>query len=186
LDPGHGGVEAVGRSTPFGVRGPRGTAEKDVTLLFARALARHLTGASLTRTDDRNVALGARAAVAHRVGAHVFISIHANGGLPGQRGAEIWVHPHANPSSRQLAARLQRALAHVTPGGASLQTGELAVLDPGRLGARTEACLLELDYLTNPDGESGSRIQRPWIASPASWRPRSRGGLTAAPAQVGM
>jgi len=85
----------------------------------------------------------------------VFISIHANGGLPGQRGAEIWVHPHANPSSRQLAARLQRALAHVTPGGASLQTGELAVLDPGRLGARTEACLLELDYLTNPDGESG-------------------------------
>ncbi len=154
LDPRHGGHERLGTSTPVGVRGPGGSAEKDVTLLIAQALKRHLPSAVLTRTEDRNLTLGARAAAARRARADVFLSLHANGGgSPGQRGAEIWVHPRAGSPSRELAARLHRALAQATPGGATIRTGELAVLDPARLGGRAEACLVELDYLSHPDGE---------------------------------
>jgi GH25 family lysozyme M1 (1,4-beta-N-acetylmuramidase) len=154
LDPGHGGHERSGRSTPIGVTGPRGLAEKDVTLQVAKALERLLPGALLTRSDDRNLALGARAAAARRAGADVFLSLHANGeGATGRRGAEVWIHPRAGDRTRALAARVQRALASATPGGAALKIGELAVLDPARLGGRAEACLLELDYLSHPDGE---------------------------------
>jgi N-acetyl-anhydromuramyl-L-alanine amidase AmpD len=127
--------------------------EKDVTLKVARALARHLPGAVLTRTDDRNLTLGQRVAAARRAAADVFLSLHANAGRAGQRGAEIWVHPRSGPGTRALAARLRRALGAATPGGARVMCGDLAVLDPAQLGARTDACLLELDYLSHPEGE---------------------------------
>ena len=52
LDPGHGGAEPAGKSTPFGVRGPGGTLEKDLTLAIARQVATRLgSQAVLTRTD---------------------------------------------------------------------------------------------------------------------------------------
>jgi GH25 family lysozyme M1 (1,4-beta-N-acetylmuramidase) len=97
--------------------------------------------------------LGARAKAARRSGADIFLSLHANGAGPGRRGAEVWLHPRASPRSRALAARLQEALARATPGGATVKTGELAVLDPRLLGGRADACLLELDYLSHPEGE---------------------------------
>jgi N-acetyl-anhydromuramyl-L-alanine amidase AmpD len=153
LDPGHGGSERLGSSTPIGVRGPRGTAEKDVTLKVARALARRLPGAVLTRNDDRNLTLGQRVAAARRASADVFLSLHANAGQTAQRGAEIWVHPRSGPGTRALAARLRRALGGATPGGARVMCGDLAVLDPAQLGRRTDACLVELDYLSHPEGE---------------------------------
>src|SRR5262249_27577657 len=153
LDAGLGGHERSGSSTPIGVKGPRGLEEKDVTLELARKLARRLPGAVLTRQDDRNLTLGARAAAARQAGADLFLSLHANGGGPDRPGAEVWVHPRSGPRSRALAARLQQALARATPGGAAVKTGQLAVLDPARLGGRADACLLELDYLSHLEGE---------------------------------
>jgi len=76
LDPGHGGEDE-------GARGTDGTKEKDVTLALARRVkaiieARLGIRVLLTRDDDRNVALDARAASANSNKADVFISLHAN------------------------------------------------------------------------------------------------------------
>src|SRR5262249_32830783 len=78
IDPAHGGGSAAGRSTPFGARGVTGLLEKDVTLGVARRVAAHLGGeAQLTRQADVNLSLGERALTARRVGAHAFVSLHA-------------------------------------------------------------------------------------------------------------
>ena len=86
IDPGHGGNDA-------GAIGPTGVMEKNVTLKVALELRRLLEaeGAEiiLTRETDRTVSekgakasdieeLGARCDVANRVGAEIFISIHAD------------------------------------------------------------------------------------------------------------
>ena len=149
IDPGHGGTAAIGSSTPFGVRGPRGTVEKDVTLLLARRLATRLGGqATLTRHADVNLSLGQRVETARRSGARVFLSLHANDGS----GCETWVHPRSGASTRALAHRLHGALAPLT-GGGSVRTGLMAVLDPHRLGG-ADACLIEVDRLGDLAGEA--------------------------------
>lgn len=76
LDPGHGGIDT-------GAKGRDGAVEKVITLEFAEILKQRLeaTGrynVSLTRTDDRFVALGDRVAIARSHGADLFVSIHAN------------------------------------------------------------------------------------------------------------
>ncbi len=75
LDPGHGGKDpgAVGRSGLF---------EKDVVLDICRRLKTNLEAMGLnvmmTREGDRFVSLDERAAMAGRIGADLFISVHAN------------------------------------------------------------------------------------------------------------
>src|SRR6478609_982994 len=93
IDPGHGSDHQEGRSTAYGVRGPSGTQEKDVTLRLALRIA-DLLGplAELTRSDDSNPSLAARADVARCAGARAFVSLHGNAGPAGERGAEAWVH----------------------------------------------------------------------------------------------
>ncbi len=76
VDAGHGGKDP-------GAIGPRGTYEKDVALALARVLAKRLKKefgcqVILTRDKDVYLALEERTAVANRVGADLFISIHAN------------------------------------------------------------------------------------------------------------
>jgi N-acetylmuramoyl-L-alanine amidase len=83
LDPGRGGSN-------LGVRGPTGLLEKDITLQLAMQAGRlieELLGARvvLTRTDDSDVALDARAALANQVGGDLFISICAGGSLAATR-----------------------------------------------------------------------------------------------------
>lgn len=154
LDPGHGGSRDNGRSTARGVRGPAGTLEKDVTMRLARGVARHLGGAAtLTRDDRGNPTLEARAATARRHEAAVFVSLHANQGAPGARGPEIWVHDRCAPHSLALSDSIERELGRF--GGPSRGTwrGNMAVLAPNRLAPRTAACLVEVDYLSNPEVE---------------------------------
>jgi len=76
VDAGHGGKDpgAVGKS---------GTLEKDVTLQMAKALAKELTKqigceVILTRSGDVYLPLEERTAIANKVGADLFISLHAN------------------------------------------------------------------------------------------------------------
>ena len=161
IDAGHGGSTRAGNSSAFGARGPSGTLEKDVTLDIARQVAARLGGgAAVTRSDDRNLSLAARAARASRDGADVFVSIHANSGPPDMSGPETWVHPDAGASSHALAAGIQRALDRLGGrygGGAASRLGPLAVLNPAVLGSRTTACLVEVDYLSNPRGEQRLR-----------------------------
>src|SRR5262249_51161795 len=86
-------------------------------------------------------------------GADVFLSLHANSGRPGERGSQIWVHPAAGPSSRALARELAAALGGRGLPDAQVQAGPLAVLTPDRLGGEVAACLIEVDFLSDPEGE---------------------------------
>lgn len=88
LDPGHGGDDK-------GARGPAGELEKDITLALARMTAARLQAAGitvrLTRDGDDSVALADRTAVANRLKADVFLSVHANASpARGARGAETY------------------------------------------------------------------------------------------------
>lgn len=76
VDAGHGGRDP-------GAVGPSGVLEKTVTLQLARKLARELEQnlnceVILTRTGDTFLELEERTAIANKVGADLFISIHAN------------------------------------------------------------------------------------------------------------
>jgi len=161
IDAGHGGSARAGSSSAFGSRGPSGTLEKDVTLDIARHVVQRLgNGASLTRSSDTNLTLGARAHLAMRDGADVFVSIHANSGPPEAYGPETFVHPEAGPDSQRLADGVQRALERLRGrygGGAEPRSGSMAVLDPRAIGRNTSACLVEVDYLSNPRSEQRLR-----------------------------
>ncbi|MBN1351648.1 N-acetylmuramoyl-L-alanine amidase [candidate division KSB1 bacterium] len=76
IDPGHGGKDP-------GAIGPKGLYEKDVVLKIAlrlRELLESRLGVKvfMTRDDDSFIPLAERTAMANRLGAKLFISIHAN------------------------------------------------------------------------------------------------------------
>ncbi|MEJ2200797.1 MAG: N-acetylmuramoyl-L-alanine amidase [Desulfuromonadaceae bacterium] len=76
IDAGHGGKDP-------GAIGPSGTLEKDVTLKIAKQLKKQLIAefgcdVVLTREKDIYLPLEERTAIANKVGADLFISIHAN------------------------------------------------------------------------------------------------------------
>jgi len=156
LDPGHGGHEPAGRSSPYGARGPGGTAEKDVTLALARSVARYLGGAQLTRDGDLNLPLGERIERARHGGADVFLSVHASS--PG-RTARAFAHERGSRRSHALAASLSRQLSGFG-GGAIADRGDLAVLAPDRHAPHTAACLLEIDDVADAGGEARLRDPR--------------------------
>ena len=159
IDAGHGGGQAKGRSSAAGVRGPMGTLEKDVTLDLAHRVAAYLdSGAVLARTGDQNLTLAERSEIARRHGAGVFVSLHANAGPAGRRGAETYVHARAGNASRALARSLRRELAAF--GASGVDSADLAVLTPERLSPGAAACLLEVDFLSDGQGERRLRDPR--------------------------
>lgn len=89
IDAGHGGDDA-------GVRGPKGTLEKQVALDVARRLktlveTRLGVRVVMTREDDRAVSPDERDAIANNSKADLFVSLHLNGApAPGVRGAEVY------------------------------------------------------------------------------------------------
>ncbi|HEV7518413.1 MAG TPA: N-acetylmuramoyl-L-alanine amidase, partial [Thermoanaerobaculia bacterium] len=89
IDPGHGGTET-------GAIGPGGVQEKGLTLLLAQALAGRLqqklpVRVVLTRSEDANLALDTRAAIANQNKADLFLAIHLNSSLgAGAHGAETY------------------------------------------------------------------------------------------------
>ncbi len=79
VDPGHGGHDP-------GAQGAKGTREKDIVLQIALRLAHKLReelglDVVLTRSTDVFIELQERTAIANKVGADLFVSIHANASL---------------------------------------------------------------------------------------------------------
>lgn len=102
IDPGHGGKDPGASGFDF--------KEKDVVLGLAKALRDQLVAeggirVALTREDDRFLVLGERPEIARRMGADLFISIHADsaGEVEGVRGASIYTL--SEQASSQAAAR---------------------------------------------------------------------------------
>nr|WP_255723022.1 N-acetylmuramoyl-L-alanine amidase [Thalassobius sp. Cn5-15] len=109
LDPGHGGID------PGAER--QGYAEKDLMLAFALELKETLLRSGgfevfLTREEDRFVSLERRVAMAHAVGAHVFLSLHADALAEGQAlGATFYLlsDEASDAASAKLAERHNRS-----------------------------------------------------------------------------
>ena len=121
--------------------------EKDLNLRLAERVAAHLgEGSVLTRAQDLNMSLHERAAVAQRLGARAFISLHGHADRP---GSEVYVHSRASTQSRALADSVHRELSAAHGCSCPPSTRDLAVLHPETLGAGTPACMVECGY----DGE---------------------------------
>ena len=89
LDPGHGGIDP-------GAIAVTGVQEKNIVLTFAHELRKRLEAHDrydivMTRDDDTFIRLRQRLRVAREVGAHLFISIHADSiRRPDFRGASVY------------------------------------------------------------------------------------------------
>jgi N-acetylmuramoyl-L-alanine amidase len=88
IDPGHGGDDA-------GVKGAKGTVEKDYVLQLARRLKGTIEGrlglrVLLTRDADENVPVDRRIALANNNKADLFVSLHANASVRASlQGAQV-------------------------------------------------------------------------------------------------
>jgi N-acetylmuramoyl-L-alanine amidase len=108
IDAGHGGRDP-GAASPF-----EGRLEKHVTLALARRVRDELAASgrvrvALTREDDRYIVLQDRYEIARRLGANLFISIHADAAPhnDGARGATIYTLSEV-ASDRHAALLAQR------------------------------------------------------------------------------
>jgi len=117
IDPGHGGLD---EGTVFDA-GTYRIAEKDVTLALARQVARQLRtrgyNVVMTRNQDRELPLPARTALANRLQADVFLSIHMNsaaGAHPSRtehaEGIETFILNNATDASSKRLARLENSV----------------------------------------------------------------------------
>ncbi len=114
LDPGHGGND----HGTLHESGGRRLAEKDVTLALAQEAALQLRvmgfKVQLTRKDDSNLALPDRTALANRLKADIFVSIHMNG-APGKHvtqahGVETYILNNTSDESSKRIARLENSI----------------------------------------------------------------------------
>ncbi|MGM0585843.1 MAG: N-acetylmuramoyl-L-alanine amidase [Pseudomonadota bacterium] len=114
IDPGHGGMD------PGAVRGE--TVEKEIVLVFARALAAEIAAdgrwrAALTREDDRYLGLRERVGRAEAAGAEAFLSIHANTVARGDaEGASVFTLAATASDAQTRALAMYENQADVTAG----------------------------------------------------------------------
>lgn len=113
LDPGHGGDDEGGRG--------RHTTDRDISTAVAARLKVALAAdprfeVVLTRDDNRKVSLDARVALARKVRADAFISMHANVWHRGKGPSGVEVSHASAPAARAELARVFRKIgAHVHP-----------------------------------------------------------------------
>ena len=180
IDPGHGGVN--GGTISVGDRRP----EKEFTLDWAKRLKPLLETNGwtvfLTRTNDMDVALSNRVAVAESRRADLFVSLHFNSVAPDQKPiglATFCLTPAGMPSTVtrgfpdilfqsfpnnnfdtqniQMAERLQRALLHAT--GLEDHGVNRARFIGVLRGQHRPSVLIEAGFLSNP--REAKRIEQP-------------------------
>lgn len=165
LDPGHGGDEA-------GALGPNGETEAEVNLDVARRTAAMLERqgitVALTRTGDYRTTIPNRAAIADRLEAQAFVSIHHNSPTPsapnadaGTPGTEVYPQLNSDDASRLgglLYAEVVAALSQFdVEWAAATNAGVLRVVNNAGENAygivrrpSVPTALVELAYLSNP------------------------------------
>lgn len=174
LDPGHGGRD-------FGAQGPTGVLEKDIAINVARQLTLKLEThyhITLTRSDDYQVDLLQRAAIANHAKSRLFISLHCGAGfMHATQGVSIYRYgsykhttfaeapstPPDAPSqawdasqlrhraeSMKLATALKDQLEQI-PGveHCNVKSAPLTVLE----GLDMPAVLIEIGHITHPATE---------------------------------
>ena len=175
IDPGHGGKDVGGR-------GNAGATEKEICLAIARELTHRLEPGYrvvLTRSDDYDIPLVERTAIANHHRADLFISIHTGASYlrntegmgiyhyqpaaravaapsPSNTALPLWHQAqmaHLN-ASQALAGSLRQSLTQLA-GHPTVRTiaAPLAVLQ----GADMPAVIIEVGYLTHPSTEEELR-----------------------------
>jgi len=125
LDPGHGGFDPVGGSSPNNAVSFSGVLEKAMTLEMSKLIRAAIESSNqagsadiqvmLTRDSDVNLGLSARATVAKSNAADILLSLHFNGFDKQVRGTETLVRPIADGTvnhadDRAFAQRIQKAV----------------------------------------------------------------------------
>lgn len=159
LDPGHGGID------PGAERG--GRTEKELMLRFAREIREALLRAGgfevvMTRDDDRFVSLEARVAHAHRVGADIFISLHADALSGGNaKGATVYTLDEraSDAASAKLAERHERGdiLAGIDLTGADDVVADV-LMDLARLETRPRTQRLATAMILGMGKQTGGQL----------------------------
>ena len=159
IDPGHGGPDP-------GAVGIRGIREAeivlDISLQVARLLEAKGVQVTLTRTAEVDVDLPPRVALANRLGATVFVSIHANAismSRPQVNGIETFYF--SDPRSARLAAHIQQQVLNVSPGSPNrgVRKGRFFVIRRTTM----PSALVETGFVTG-------NIDSPRLADPAHRR----------------
>jgi N-acetylmuramoyl-L-alanine amidase len=124
LDPAHGGTDS-------GARGSNGAVERDLVLVFARAIRAELERQGyrvlLTRSDDSNPSYDDRAAVSNAYREPIFITLHvSSSGKFGtvhayfEKPADSGVEQAATSENSQLGQRAATSVPTAHPHGAGL------------------------------------------------------------------
>ena len=147
IDPGHGGSDpgAIG-TQPFPLE------EKDFNLSLALLLEEELESGGhwtiMTRRRDRSLSRAARADFANRLGAELFVSIHANAaGAPTVEGMEVYCFP-GSATGQNAATQVLNEMITMFPDHRNRGVKE-ANFDVLRLTKMT-AILIENEFLTHP------------------------------------
>ncbi len=148
IDAGHGGVDPGAVSDdPFHAE------EKHINLAIAALLEEELESLGhwvvMDRRKDRTLSLHARAAFSNRLGADLFVSIHANAAVTkAAEGMEIFCFP-GSVAGNQAAQTVLNSLAESFPDhkNRGVKEANWTVL---RL-TTMPAILVETEFLTNPD-----------------------------------
>lgn len=161
LDPGHGGID------PGAERD--GVNEKELMLNFARTLAdmlrREGVEVVLTRDEDVFVALQTRVAIAHRVQADLFISLHADSlSQGGAKGATVYTlsDEASDVATEHLAARHNRSdiIAGADLTGSDDQVAQV-LLDLARRETEPRSMLLATSLIDGMAAAGGPMNRRP-------------------------
>ncbi|MHC4431016.1 MAG: N-acetylmuramoyl-L-alanine amidase family protein [Planctomycetota bacterium] len=143
IDAGHGGKDP-------GARSVLGFYEKNINLTVASKVARLLSEKGLrvrmTRSGDSFIELEERAAIANRLKADLFVSIHADS-FPksSRRGYTMYVARAASRSSFRAAGAIGRSMSRTGLASHGTQTADFRVLT----NTQGPAVLVEMGYLTN-------------------------------------
>jgi N-acetylmuramoyl-L-alanine amidase len=155
IDPGHGGKDT-------GAASDSGLTERDLTLAVARRLAGELRARGhqvrLTRDDGEGRALTDRTAIANRVEAEVFVSLHANASnFSSVRGSETYYMSLDDQATDEAAAAL--AELENEAGGESEERSDLDLIlwDLAQASVLNESAELALEVQTRLNALSNIR-----------------------------
>ncbi|MCC7440734.1 MAG: N-acetylmuramoyl-L-alanine amidase [Bdellovibrionales bacterium] len=169
IDPGHGGADhgAVVRDQG------RRVSEKDVTLKLALAAAREMRARGmrvvLTREEDRDVGLTERTALANRLGARVFLSLHMNsasGRRAGEaQGVETYILNASTDQSSRRLADLENAVLSGSVANKDQDTPDVGLIvkdlliDGNLPDSRRLACAVQGSLVNATSAQAGRRAR---------------------------
>lgn len=155
VDPGHGGSDP-------GAQSVLGYWEKDINIKIAHKLADSLRDAGInvvmTREGDTYPTLENRIALAHRVDADLFVSVHCNtNGNSIHRGFIVYIAPNASWASKKAGRNIENSLSDANIRSKGLRNNrDFRVL----VKTKCPAVLVECGFMTNYD--EAALLLDPW------------------------